>query len=68
MKTTDPYSPNARANASEKPASKAGNISGKMIFTNIWKRDAPKLEAALLLLYQYFEVLVAPFERQTVTQ
>ena len=68
MKTTDPYSPNALANASEKPARRAGKISGKMIFTNICKRDAPKLEVPLLLLYQYFAALVAPFERQMVNR
>ena len=38
MKTTDPYSPSARANASVKPVSSAGMIAGSMTRRKICQR------------------------------
>jgi hypothetical protein len=35
IKTTEPYSPSARAKASAKPVKAAGRISGKITFTNV---------------------------------
>ena len=46
MKTTEPYSPSARANASAKPVSSAGVSVGKMTRQKICQRPAPRLAAA----------------------
>ena len=46
MKTTEPYSPSARANASAKPVSSAGSSVGKMMRQNACQRFAPRLAAA----------------------
>ncbi len=42
MKTTEPYSPSARANASAKPVSSAGLNIGKITRQNVCQRFAPE--------------------------
>ena len=46
MKITEPYSPSARANASEKPVSSAGSSSGRITRRSVVKREAPSDAAA----------------------
>ena len=46
MKTTEPYSPMALANASAKPVSSAGATAGRMILVKVCQRRAPRLAAA----------------------
>ena len=45
MKTTEPYSPSARANASVNPVSNAGRNIGSMTRQNVCQRLAPRLAA-----------------------
>ena len=46
MKTTEPYSPTARANASAKPVASAGQSVGKSTRRKVCQRLAPRLAAA----------------------
>jgi len=46
IKTTEPYSPTARAKASAKPVNSAGISSGKMTRRQDCQRVAPKVAAA----------------------
>ena len=46
MKTTEPYSPTARAKASAKPVSSAGSSAGRITRQNVCQRLAPRLAAA----------------------
>ena len=46
MKTIEPYSPMARANASAKPVMTGGNNDGAMTLTNVRNRPAPSVAAA----------------------
>ena len=46
MKTTEPYSPTARAKARAKPVSSAGRIVGKITRRKVCQRPAPRLAAA----------------------
>ena len=46
MKTTLPYSPIARAKASEKPVTSDGKIVGRITRQNVCQREAPRLAAA----------------------
>ena len=46
MKTTEPYSPRARAKASAKPVIQAGSRAGRTTRRNVCKRLAPRLAAA----------------------
>src|SRR5271166_15290 len=46
MKTTEPYSPRALANASANPVSSGGSSSGPTTRKTVWSREAPRLAAA----------------------
>ena len=46
MKTTEPYSPSARANASANPVSSAGISAGAITRMNVCNRLAPSVAAA----------------------
>ena len=46
MKTTEPYSPSARAKASAKPVNSAGSISGKTTRQKVCQAFAPRLRDA----------------------
>jgi len=46
MKTTEPYSPTARAKDMAKPVSKAGSNVGSNTRRKVWRRSAPRLAAA----------------------
>ncbi len=46
MKTTDPYSPRARAKARVVPVMRGGKIWGRVTRRKIFNRDAPRLAAA----------------------
>ena len=46
MKTTEPYSPTARAKASVKPVSIAGSTVGTITRRSVWNRFAPRVAAA----------------------
>ena len=48
MKTTEPYSPSARAKARAKPVSNAGQISGRMTRAKVVSRPAPERGRGLL--------------------
>src|SRR5204863_9941777 len=45
-KTTEPYSPSARANANANPVINTGNIDGKMMRRTVSQRVAPRTAAA----------------------
>src|ERR1039458_5446866 len=46
IKTTEPYSPTARANAKENPVIQAGTREGKTTRLKVYHRLAPRLTAA----------------------